>query len=77
MNSDWPRPLTQFPWRSELPVPVSSRLSPLKPNMMPTTSPRRTLGGTGAAAGVVPSVMTSGLYTVIRPVRGLMMSAST
>jgi len=30
--------------------------------MMPTTPPRGIRGGTGLAAGVVPWVMTSGLY---------------
>ena len=35
----------------------SIRLAPLKPNMMPTTSPRGIRGWPGAAAGVVPALV--------------------
>ncbi len=72
--TDWPSASTQLPRRA--PRPSSTRLVPLKPTSMITWDPRGMVGTTGAAAGVVPAVMTSGLYTCSAPV-GDRMVAST
>ena len=62
----WPkmdpaRPLTHLPWRQRGPVaPFWVRLVPLKPKSMVTTAPAGSVGTTGAAAGWVPWVITSG-----------------
>src|SRR6516165_8544964 len=58
------------------PRPCSTRLLPLKPTSMITCDPRAMVGATGVAAGVVPAVMTSGLYTCSPPF-GARMVAST
>ena len=65
-NDTWPkidpfRPFTQLPCCSALAVaPTWVRLVPLKPKSIVTTAPAGSVGTTGAAAGVVPWVMTSG-----------------
>ena len=62
----WPkiepaRPLTHFAPPRVAPVaPFRVRLVPLKPKSMVTTAPAGSVGTTGAAAGWVPWVMTSG-----------------
>src|SRR5580692_477233 len=63
--SDWPSASTQLPRRA--PRPRSTRLVPLKPMSMITAEPRAIVGGAGVAAGVVPAVMTRGLYTCSCP----------
>ena len=50
---------------------------PLNPKSMVTIACRGSFGTTGATAGVVPWVMTSGLYTDSLPVRGSRMVAWT
>src|SRR5271165_3897327 len=73
-----PRPLTQLPCASALGVaPTWVRSVPLKPKSMVTMACRGSFGTTGATAGVVPAVMTSGLYTDSAPVRGFKMVAWT
>src|SRR6185437_16167893 len=49
----------------------------LKPTSMVTIAPRGRVGTTGAAAAVVPWVITSGSYTDSAPVRGLRIVAWT
>ena len=58
-------------------VAASWRLLPLKPNMRLTTASLGSRGRTGATAGLVPAVMTSGSYTQSRPVAGSRMVAWT
>src|SRR6516165_2369620 len=72
--TDWPNASTQWPCRA--PRPSSTRLVPLKPTSIITCDPRAMVGTTGAAAGVVPAVITSGLYTCSAPF-GDRMVAST
>ena len=50
---------------------------PLKPNQIPTTAPAGRAGTAGAAAGRVPSSITSGWYTETAPVAGSRIEAST
>ncbi len=82
-NETWPKmeplsPLTQRPWASAVGVaPTWVRLVPLKPKSMVTTAFGGRVGTTGAAAGVVPCVMTSGSYTDSAPVAGFRMVAWT
>ncbi len=65
-NDTWPKmdppsPLTQRPWASAARVaPTWVRLVPLKPKSMVTMAPAGSVGTAGAAAGVVPCVITSG-----------------
>src|ERR1700749_4342533 len=62
----WPKidpwiPLTHLAWLSVVPVaPCKVRLVPLNPKSTVTTAPAGSVGTTGAAAGWVPCVMTSG-----------------
>ena len=62
----WPKiepcsPFTQLPSRSAFRVaPTWVRLVPLNPKSIVTTACRGSLGTTGATAGCVPWVMTSG-----------------
>src|SRR5579872_884237 len=72
--TDWPSASTQLPRRA--PRPWRTRLVPLKPTSMMTCDPRAIVGATGATAGVVPAVTTSGLYTCTCPA-GDRMVAST
>ncbi len=53
------------------------RLSPLKPKSMVTTASAGIAGTTGATAGDVPWVTTSGSYTESCPVAGSMIVACT
>ena len=82
-NDTWPkiepsRPLTQRPWASACAVaPTWVRLVPLKPKSMVTMAPAGSVGTAGAAAGVVPWVITSGSYTDSAPVAGLRIVAWT
>ena len=81
-NDTWPktdpRPLTQLPCASAFGVaPTWIRSVPLNPKSMVTIACRGSFGTTGATAGVVPWVMTSGLYTDSAPVRGFRMVAWT
>src|ERR1022692_3424192 len=75
-NDTWPkidpfRPVTQFPCCRAVGVaPTCVRLVPLKPASIVTIAPAGRVGTTGAAAGVVPAVMTSGSYTCRAPVAG-------
>src|ERR1700744_1369743 len=64
--SDWPRASTHLP--PTAPAPVRYRLVPLKPTLISTTDPAAMAGATGATAGWVPAVTTSGLYTDSCPV---------
>ena len=58
------RPSTQRPWASASGVaPTWVRLVPLNPKSMVTMASRGSWGSTGAAAGVLPCVITSGSYT--------------
>src|ERR1700722_17045845 len=72
----WPKidpamPLTHFAPPRVAPVaPLRVRLVPLKPKSMVTTAPAGSVGTTGAAAGWVPWVMTSGSYVLSAPVAG-------
>jgi hypothetical protein len=57
-----------LPWLSASGVaPTWVRFVPLKPKSMVTTACRGSLGSTGAAAGCVPWVITSGSYTLSCP----------
>ena len=82
-NDTWPktdpfRPLTQRPWASALAVaPTWVRSVPLKPKSIVTIAPAGRVGTTGATAGVVPWVMTSGSYTDSAPVAGFRIVACT
>ena len=82
-NETWPnteplRPLTQRPWASAFAVaPTWVRSVPLKPTSMVTMARAGRVGTTGAAAGVVPWVITSGSYTDSAPVAGFRMVACT
>ena len=82
-NDTWPkgdprRPLSQWPWISARGVaPTCVRLAPLKPKSIVTTAPFGSLGSTGAAAGRVPLVITSGSYTDSFPVAGSRIVACT
>ena len=68
----------QRPCRSAVAVaPTCVRLVPLKPKSIVTIAPAGRVGTTGAAAGVVPWVMTSGSYTDSFPVAGSRMVACT
>ena len=66
-NDTWPKtdpgsPLMQLPCASALGVaPTWNRSVPLNPKSMVTIACRGSFGTTGATAGVVPWVMTSGL----------------
>ena len=65
-NDTWPKidpdvPSTQLPFLSAFAVaPTWNRSVPLNPKSIVTTAPRGSVGTTGATAGVVPLVMTSG-----------------
>ena len=50
---------------------------PLNPKSIVTIASAGSVGTTGATAGLVPFVMTSGLYTDSAPVRGSRMVAWT
>src|SRR5581483_11998843 len=64
-------PSVQLPWLSALGVaPTRNRSVPLNPKSIVTTACLGSFGTTGGTAGVVPWVMTSGLYTDSAPVRG-------
>src|SRR5690349_12781665 len=77
VNSDLPSPFTHLP-AFRLPLLFCNvRVSPLKPNQIPTTAPAGSVGTTGAAAGLVPLSMTSGLYTDSWPVAGSTMVPCT
>src|SRR5215469_9056725 len=58
-------------------APFWMRNVPLNPKSMVTTAPFGSFGTTGLTAGVVPAVMTRGLYTYRAPVRGFRMVAWT
>ena len=58
-------------------APTWNRVVPLNPKSMVTIASAGSFGTTGAMAGLVPSVMTSGLYTDSAPVRGSRMVAWT
>ena len=71
-------PSVQLPSPSASGVaPTWIRLVPLNPKSMVTIAPAGSFGTTGATAGVVPWVMTSGSYTDSAPVRGFRMVAWT
>src|ERR1035438_3498310 len=72
--TDWPSASTQRPCRA--PRPWRTRLVPLKPTSMITREPLAIVGAAGVAAGGVPVVTTSGLYTCSWPF-GDRMVAST
>src|SRR6516165_629021 len=82
-NETWPKgepgvPSTQLPSLSALGVaPLWSRNVPLNPKSMVTTACLGSFGTTGLTAGVVPAVMTRGLYTYRAPVCGSRMVAWT
>src|SRR5579859_332650 len=82
-NENWPkiepwRPLTQCPAVSApLLRSLRARLVPLKPNQMPTTAPAGSFGVTGFTAACWPASVTSGWYTLIFPVAGSTIDAST
>src|SRR3984957_7802761 len=65
-NDTWPKidpdvPLTQLPFLSAFAVaPTWNRSVPLNPKSIVTIAPFGSFGTTGATAGVVPFVMTSG-----------------
>ncbi len=70
--------MTQCPCRSaRLVAPTCVKLASLKPKSIVTTAPFGNAGATGAAAGVVPLVITSGSYTDSAPVAGSRMVACT
>ena len=48
----------QLPWAA--PVPTSASALPLNPALMMTCEPAAIVGAVGAAAGVVPWLITSG-----------------
>ena len=58
-------------------APAWCRTVPLNPKSMVTIAPAGSFGTTGAMAGLVPAVMTRGLYTDSAPVRGSRMVAWT
>src|SRR6185437_8567093 len=60
-----PNASMQLPWRA--PGPTSASALPLKPKLRMTCEPAAIVGATGATAGVVPWLITSGLYTWIWP----------
>ena len=71
-------PSMQLPWLSASGVaPFWSRNVPLNPKSMVTIAPFGSFGTTGLTAGLVPAVMTRGLYTYSAPVRGSRMVAWT
>src|SRR5580692_10280994 len=82
-NDTWPkgdprRPSTQWPWiRARGVPPTCVRVPPLKPKSIVTTAPLGSLGTTGATAGRVPFVITSGSYTDSFPVAGSRIVACT
>ena len=82
-NDTWPNgdcgmPSVQLPSLSASGVaPACNKKVPLKPKSMVTIAPAGSFGTTGFTAGVVPLVMTSGLYTLSAPVRGSRMVAWT
>src|SRR5215469_4765396 len=49
------------------PRPTRASALPLKPTLRMTCEPRAIVGGVGATSGVVPWVITSGLYTLSLP----------
>src|ERR1700745_4454792 len=49
------------------PAPTRASALPLKPRLRMTCEPAAIVGATGATAGVVPWLTTSGLYTWIWP----------
>src|SRR5436309_14532139 len=55
----------QLPCRA--PAPTRARAPPLNPALRMTCEPAAIVGGTGATAGVVPWLMTSGSYTMSWP----------
>ena len=58
-------------------APTWVRLVPLNPKSIVTTAPAGSVGTTGAIAGVVPCVITSGSYTASFPVAGSRIVACT
>src|SRR5690242_11007824 len=82
-NDTWPNgepgmPSVHRPSASAFGVaPAWRRTSPLNPMSMVTTACRGSFGTTGLTAGLVPLVMTSGLYTYSFPVAGSRMVAWT
>src|SRR5579872_7607731 len=77
-NGDFGMPSVQLPSASASGVaPFWSRTVPLNPKSMVTIAPLGSFGTTGLTAGVVPAVMTRGLYTYSLPVRGSRMVAWT
>src|SRR5580704_13251871 len=71
-------PSMQLPWLSASGVaPFWSKNVPLNPKSMVTIAFLGSFGTTGLTAGVVPAVMTRGLYTYSLPVRGSRMVAWT
>ena len=71
-------PSVQLPCRSAPRVaPAWRRISPLKPMSMVMTACLGSFGTTGATAGLVPLVTTSGSYTDSAPVRVFRMVAWT
>ena len=63
--SELPNASRQLPCRA--PRPTSASAPPLYPTLRMTCEPRAIVGGVGATAGVVPWLITSGLYTWIWP----------
>src|ERR1700742_2246621 len=70
-------PLTQFPAVRLSFFDRSVRLSPLKPNQMPTTACWGSVGTVAAVAGWLPLSTTRGRYTDSAPVLVLTIVAST
>src|SRR6476620_5986594 len=54
-------------WPCRAPRPTRASALPLNPALRMTCEPRAIVGGVGATAGVVPWLITSGLYTWIWP----------
>src|SRR5436190_1887044 len=57
------------------PAPTSASALPLKPRLRMTCEPAAIVGATGATAGVVPWLITSGLYIWTWPFGGMVKSA--
>src|SRR5579859_3939317 len=77
-NGDFGMPSVQLPSASASGVaPFWSRNVPLNPKSMVTIAPLGSFGTTGLTAGVVPAVMTRGLYTYSLPLCGSKMVAWT
>ena len=54
-------------WPCRAPRPTRASALPLNPALRMTCEPRAIVGGVGATAGVLPWLITSGLYTWIWP----------